>query len=285
MTTDRSDNAKRRGQGKRPLKGINKQEIRDVEEMSSPRAPVIYEVVRRLGDEEMERPVTSLWWSGVSAGLSISFSLLAQAILEMHLPDTPWRPLVAGFGYCVGFLMVILGRQQLFTESTITAVLPVLSKVSWASIWGMGRMWLIVLIANLTGTLFAALFCTFTPVLPADLLAGMLEISRALLGLGWWSMAFRGVTSGFLIAAMVWMIPSAENAKFVVITLMTYLIAIGGFTHIVAGSMEAHMLVLNGEWEWWQMLGRFLLPVLLGNMIGGTALFALISYAQVMEEI
>ena len=285
MTTDRSNNDKRRGQGKRPLKGIDKQEIRDIEEMSSPRAPVIYEVVRRLGDEEMERPITSLWWSGVSAGLSISFSLLAQAILEMHLPDTPWRLLVAGFGYCVGFLMVILGRQQLFTESTITAVLPVLSKVSWESIWGMARMWSIVLIANLTGTLFAAMFCTFTPVLPADLLAGMLKISSALLGLGWWNMAFRGVTSGFLIAAMVWMIPSAENAKFFVITLMTYLIAIGGFTHIVAGSMEAHMLVLNGEWQWWQMLGQFLLPVLLGNMIGGTALFALISYAQVMEEI
>jgi len=289
MTTDRSNNAKRRGQGqgqgKRTLKGINKQEIRDVEEMSSPRAPVIYEVVRRLGDEEMERPITSLWWSGVSAGLSISFSLLAQAILEMHLPDTPWRLLIAGFGYCVGFLMVILGRQQLFTESTITAVLPVLSKDSWQSIWGMARIWLIVLIANLTGTLFAAMFCTFTPVLPADLLAGMLKISSALLSLGWWNMAFRGVTSGFLIAAMVWMIPSAENAKFLVITLMTYLIAIGGFTHIVAGSMEAHMLVLNGEWEWWQMLGQFLLPVLLGNMIGGTALFALISYAQVMEEI
>jgi formate/nitrite transporter FocA (FNT family) len=285
MTTDRSNNAKRPGQGKRTLKGINKQEIRDIEEMSSPRAPVIYEVVRRLGDEEMERPITSLWWSGVSAGLSISFSLLAQAILEMHLPDTPWRLLIAGFGYCVGFLMVILGRQQLFTESTITAVLPVLSKVSWQSIWGMARIWLIVLIANLTGTLFAAMFCTFTPVLPADLLAGMLKISSALLSLGWWNMAFRGVTSGFLIAAMVWMIPSAENAKFLVITLMTYLIAIGGFTHIVAGSMEAHMLVLNGEWEWWQMLGQFLLPVLLGNMIGGTALFALISYAQVMEEI
>jgi formate/nitrite transporter FocA (FNT family) len=284
MAAERS-NAKRSGESKQTLKGISKQEIRDVEDMSSPRAPVIYEVVRRLGDEEMERPITSLWWSGVAAGVSISFSLLAQAILEVHLPDTPWRPLVASFGYCVGFLMVILGRQQLFTESTITAVLPVLSKFSWASIWGMARLWLIVLIANLTGTLFAAMFCTFTPALPADLLAGMLKISRVLLGIGWWNMAFRGVTSGFLIAAMVWMIPSAENAKFVVITLMTYLIAIGGFTHIVAGSMEAQMLVLNGEWAWWQMLGQFLVPVLLGNMIGGTALFALISYAQVMEEI
>ncbi|HZY40728.1 MAG TPA: formate/nitrite transporter family protein, partial [Anaerolineae bacterium] len=86
-------------------------------------------------------------------------------------------------------------------------------------------------------------------------------------------------------AAMVWMIPSAENAKFSVITLMTYLIAIGGFTHIVAGSMEAYILVLAGDWEWWRMIGQFVVPVLLGNIVGGTALFALISYAQVMEEI
>src|SRR6201997_5603297 len=103
MTNDRSNNAKHRGQGKR---GINKQEIRNIEEMSSPRAPVIYEVVRRLGDEEMERPITSLWWSGVSAGLSISFSLLAQALLQSHLPETSWTPLVTSLGYPVGFVMV-----------------------------------------------------------------------------------------------------------------------------------------------------------------------------------
>ena len=142
-----------------------------------------------------------------------------------------------------------------------------------------------VLSANFVGTFFAATFCTFTPAVTPELLQGMQEISRVLLGLSWWDMAFQGVSSGFLIAAMVWMIPSAESAKFAVITLMTYLIAIGGFTHIVAGSMEANMLVLAGEWEWWRMLGQFFVPVLLGNMIGGTALFALISYAQVMEEI
>ena len=93
------------------------------------------------------------------------------------------------------------------------------------------------------------------------------------------------VVVAVLIAAMVWMIPSAESAKFSVITLMTYLIAIGGFTHIVAGSMEAYMLVLAGDWEWWRMISQFVAPVLLGNIAGGTALFALISYAQVMEEI
>ena len=68
---------------------ITEQEIEDIEERSSLRTPVIYEVVRRLGEQEMVRPATSLWWSGVAAGLSISFSLLAQAILQVGLPDEP----------------------------------------------------------------------------------------------------------------------------------------------------------------------------------------------------
>jgi len=280
----RDSSAPRRKSGSEQ-RGITREEIRTVEEMSTPRTPVIYEVVRRLGDEEMERPPVSLWWSGVAAGLSISFSLLAQAILETHLPDTDWRPLVASFGYCVGFLMVVLGRQQLFTESTITVVLPVLANLTWHNLWRMMRLWAIVLTANMAGTLFAALFCSYMPVLPAELLQGMLAISRHLSEFGWPDMFFRGITSGFLIAAMVWMLPTAESAKFAVITLMTYLIAVGGFTHIVAGSVEAYLLVLFGDWQWWQFLLQFFVPVLLGNMVGGTALFALISYAQVMEEI
>src|SRR5437588_12243275 len=93
---------------------IDAREVEDIEERSSPRTPVIYEIVRRLGEEEMRRPVVSLWWSGVAAGLSISFSLLAQAVLNVHLPDEPWRPLVSSFGYTVGFLMAVLSRQQLF---------------------------------------------------------------------------------------------------------------------------------------------------------------------------
>lgn len=265
--------------------GISEREVEDVEEMSTPRTPVIYEVVRRLGEEEMERPLTSLWWSGVAAGLSISFSLLAQAVFMAHLPDTPWRILIAAFGYSVGFLIVILGRQQLFTESTITVVLPVLKDLTPGNVWRMARLWAIVLVANVVGTFFAAVFCTFVPVIEADLLASMLTISRELGHLTWWQMLLRGITSGFLIAAMVWMLPSAEAAKIPVIAMMTWLIAVGGFTHIVAGSMEAWMLVLGGDWQVWQMLAQFFVPVLIGNMIGGTALFALISYAQVMEEI
>ena len=265
--------------------GISDTEVRDVEEMSTPRTPVIYEVVRRLGEEEMTRPATSLWWSGLAAGASMSFSLLAQSALEARLPDAGWKPLVSNLGYTVGFLMVVLGRQQLFTESTITVVLPVLKDFTASKLFNMARLWAIVLVANLIGTLFAAVFWRFTPAMPEDFYPAALKISAALTHLGWWETLIRAIGAGFLIASMVWMIPTAESGKFAVIALLTYLISIAGFSHIIAGSMEAYLLALYGQWGWWEVIVDFQIPTLIGNIIGGTALFAAISYAQVMKEI
>jgi formate-nitrite transporter family protein len=264
---------------------ITEREVEDIEERSSPRTPVIYEIVSRLGTDEMVRPATSLWWSGVAAGLSISFSLLAEAVLQLHLADTSWRPLVTDFGYSVGFIIVVLARQQLFTETTITVVLPVMARLNRRNLWLMGRMWAIVLVANLAGTLFSAAFCSFTPAVAPDLRAAMIEISRSILNDDLVPMFFKAIGAGFLMAAMVWVIPSAESAQIIVITLITYLIAVGGFPHIVAGSMEAFMLAANDQLGWVSMATHFVLPVLAGNIVGGTALFALISYAQVMKEI
>lgn len=266
-------------------KRITEKEADDVEEMSSPRTPVIYEIVRRLGDEEMDRPITSLWWSGVAAGLSISFSLLAQGILQAHLPAAPWSVLVVSLGYSVGFVMVVLSRQQLFTESTVTAVLPVVASLTRTNLWRLVRLWSVVLLANMAGTLIAALLCTYTPVLTPELKTAMLDIAGHILNHSWLEMLFRAIASGFLIATMVWLMPSAEAAQFHVIVVVTYLIAAAGFMHIVAGSVEAFLLVLNGHLGIEPMVADFFVPVLIGNIFGGTALFALIAYAQVMKEI
>jgi formate/nitrite transporter FocA (FNT family) len=264
---------------------ITDREVEDIEERSSPRTPVIYEIVRRHGEEEMSRPIVSLWWSGVAAGLSISFSLLAEAIFYTRLPDTTWRPLIADLGYSVGFIMVVMARQQLFTETTVTAVLPVMAEFNARNLGRLARMWAVVLVANFAGTLFAALFCNYAPVLTPELKNGMLDLARQITGHGFIEMFFKAIAAGFLIASMVWLIPSAETAQFYVIVLMTYLIAVGGFMHIIAGSVEAFLLVLNGEVQWPAMLINFVLPVLTGNIVGGTALFALIAYAQVMKEL
>jgi formate/nitrite transporter FocA (FNT family) len=282
---DEAGETKRQDDASRHSPGITQQEADDVEERAGPRTPVIYEVVRRIGDDEMARPIVSLWWSGVAAGISMSFSLLAEAILQTHLPDEPWRLLLTSLGYSVGFLMVVLARQQLFTENTITAVLPVVADFTPGNLWKLSRMWGIVLAANMAGTLVASIFCSYAPLLSPELKDGMLELSQQLLGHDWFEMLFRGVGAGFLIAAMVWLIPGAETAQFHVIILITSLISAAGFMHIVAGSVEAFMLILHGDAGWWPMIASFFIPVLIGNVLGGTALFALLSYAQVMSEI
>jgi formate/nitrite transporter FocA (FNT family) len=265
--------------------GFSEHDIEDIKDSSRLRAPMIYEVLRREGTEEMNRPMISLWWSGVAAGLSISFSLLAQAVLQLHLPDAPWRPLITGFGYSVGFLLVILARQQLFTENTITAVLPVVDTPTSGNLGRLARLWCIVLAANFTGTLLAALFCGFTPAITPEIRDTMIEISKHVIDSSAIVMFFKAISAGYLIAAMVWLLPSAEGAQLLVITLLTYIIAIAGFAHIVAGSFEAFMLVVNGQLGLPAMIGNFLIPVLIGNVVGGTALFALLSYAQVAKEV
>jgi formate/nitrite transporter FocA (FNT family) len=260
-------------------------QVEHIEERSTPRTPVIYDVVRRYGEEEMARPAISLWWSGLAAGLSMSFSLLAMGLLQMHLPEAAWRTLIVNLGYPVGFMMVVLGRQQLFTENTITVMLPLMAEPSAHALWRGARMWAVVLGANLAGTLLAALFCAFTAVVGEDLREAMLAIGRESMQHEWLPMLLHGVTAGFLMAAMVWLIPASGTAQFHVVALMTYLIGIAGASHIVAGSVEAFLLVARGELGIGAMLGGFMLPVLAGNIIGGTALFAMLSYAQVMKEI
>ena len=114
-------------------------------------ALVVHEVVRRQGIEELDRPASALAWSGLAAGLSMGMSLIAEGLLQAHLPDTQWRPLIVRLGYPLGFLLVIIGRQQLFTENTLTPILPLMAQRDAATLWRVLRLWATVFVANITG--------------------------------------------------------------------------------------------------------------------------------------
>jgi formate-nitrite transporter family protein len=119
-------------------------EQKQVEERLAIGAHVVYETIRREGEEELRRPVAALWWSALAAGLSMGFSFIAEGLLMAHLPDAPWRPLIARAGCCVGFLIVILGQQQLFTETTLTVVLPLLLRKDLSTLLRLLRLWAVV---------------------------------------------------------------------------------------------------------------------------------------------
>tara|TARA_B100000678_G_scaffold272760_1_gene262490 strand:+ start:150 stop:1049 length:900 start_codon:yes stop_codon:yes gene_type:complete len=262
----------------------HKEEI-DVEERRAPPAKVVHEAIRRQGIEELERPTWSLIWSGLAAGIVMGMSILSEALLKERLPDTPWRDFLSSLGYTVGFIIVILGRLQLFTESTITAVLPLVTAPSWASFGRTMRLWVLVFFANMVGTFEFALFTHVGGFGGIEMQATIVDVSRKILEHGPFDTFLLAIPSGFLLATVVWLMPSASGERIWVVTLLTWLIALGGFAHVIAGSCEAWVLLLDGQMTASQALGGFLGPALLGNIFGGTALFALLAHAQVRREI
>ena len=248
-------------------------------------ALTIYEIIRRDGEHELDRPWTSLWWSGLAAGIAITTSVVAQGLLHMVLPDEPWRPAVAAFGYSIGFVLVILGRLQLFTENTITVVLPLMADYSRRALGRTAKMWGIVLGANLVGVLLAACFAQFLGIASREELEAFRELGRHVFDKTPLEMFVRAIPAGFLVAAIVWMLPNARHFEFSMVVLFTWFIAFGDMSHVIASSMEAFLLFFAGEIDLGRMVGGFFLPALIGNILGGTALFSLLAYAQVKREI
>jgi formate/nitrite transporter FocA (FNT family) len=268
-----------------PQEGLTREENRSVKERKRLRAAVVYEIIRLEGEAELARKFTALWWSALAAGISIGFSVLSQALLEARLHGLPGASVIADLGYCVGFLIVILARQQLFTENTLTAVLPIMVRKDWSGIWDVLRLWGIVLAGNLVGCFLFAAFLAYSGAFSQETQSAITEIGRHLMANSPSEMFVKGIMAGWLIAALVWMLPSAESTEIFIITLITYIIALGDFTHIIAGSVEAIYMWLTGEASFGQVAGGFFLPTLLGNVAGGTVLFAVVSYAQVREEL
>ncbi|WP_434696550.1 formate/nitrite transporter family protein [Pseudomonas sp. Z1-14] len=268
--------------GKTP--DLSAEEQHEVDRNQPPRAAVLHEIIRTQGDQELERSVAALWWSALAAGLTMGLSLMAMGLLNSRLPDHEGFKVIASFGYCAGFLAVILARQQLFTENTLTAVLPIMSKPTLGNFGRLFRLWGVVLVGNLCGTLLVAYVMLHLPIFDRRTDLAFLEIGRKVMENDTGQMFAKGIISGWMIATMVWMIPSMENAKMWIIVLITYLMALGDFTHIVVGSAEVSYLVFAGQLSWEDFWMVFAAPTLAGNIIGGSFIFALISHAQVRSE-
>jgi formate/nitrite transporter FocA (FNT family) len=267
------------------LPEFTEKERESVEQQSRPNAALIHETIRAEGESELERTASALLLSGLAAGLSMGFSLIVEGLLHARLPDAPWRELITNFGYTIGFLIVVLGRQQLFTENTLTPILPLLYHRDGKTFGRVLRLWALVLAANIAATWLIAAALAHTGVFPADVKAAFSEISRHAIAEPFWTTVLKGVFAGWLIALMVWLLPGAEGMRPVVIVIITYVVALGGFAHIIAGSVDSFYLVETGEAGVGDYVWRFFLPTLIGNVIGGVTLVAVLNYGQVAPEL
>lgn len=243
----------------------------------------IHEHIRQDGEKELERDAMALLWSAIAAGLSMGASLLAKDI--SCRTGRRAGQLLAGesrlylwFYYRHNGPPAIIYRKHRNCGTTRHAK-PTMSNVGLLM-----RLWGIVLLGNIIGTGIAAWAFEYMPIFNEETRDAFVKIGMDVMKNTPSEMFANAIISGWLIATMVWMFPAAGAAKIVVIILMTWLIALGDTTHIVVGSVEILYLVFNGTLHWSDFIWPFALPTLAGNICGGTFIFALMSHAQIRND-
>src|SRR5438045_8772926 len=173
----------------------------------------------------------------------MGFSMVTEGILQNHLPNTTWQPLITKLGYSVGFLVVILGRQQLFTKNTLTVILPLLRKKKIDIAFNVARLWVIVLIGNLIGAFVFAWLIGNSDIFSPEIRDTFSKIGHMSMQPDFWTIVIRAAVSVWLIALMVWLLPFVESARLWVIVMFG---SVGGSAPLprdVAGPVEAFYLV------------------------------------------
>jgi formate/nitrite transporter FocA (FNT family) len=266
------------------LPQINETERGEVRQRVSISPAVVHEAVRVEGERELNRSVFTLACSALAAGLSMGFSLVGRGMLHYYLPAAHWSVLVDSLGYSLGFLIVVLGRQQLFTENTVTVILPLLANFNRRNILRVLRLWGIVLVGNLVGAFLFATLIAQTLVFPPEIRRVFFTLSQQALMGGSGVLFLRGIFAGWLIALMVWLLPAANATRLHIIIILTYIIGVAAFAHIIVDAVSAFYLVNFGSLSLLSALVDYLLPILVGNIIGGVALVAVLNYGQVAPK-
>jgi formate-nitrite transporter family protein len=261
----------------------NEQE--QVEQHSPPSSKVVHAAVSKQGDDELDRPLGSLFWSAIAAGVSIMASLWVSGALHSATPEAPWQDAVTALGYPVGFIIVVLGRMQLFTEQTLVAVLPFARAKTMYNFKRVARLWAVVLLGNLIGTAGVSMLAAWGQVQPEHVFDGMIAVAAKLQEHTPAQTFAFAIPAGFIMAAVAWVHSAEDHTGFPIVLVLTLAIGLGGFTHVIVGAAEAWLLLWSGHASVGWVLGSFLLPALAGNIAGGTGLFAVLAHAQVQQEI
>ncbi len=261
---------------------LTEKQREEAEDRTSVSVDVVHEAIRHDGEEELNRAVSALAWSGLAAGLSMGFSFVGQALLRAYLPDQPWRPLVVSLGYPIGFLIVIIGRQQLFTENTLTVIIPLLARRNIVTLVRVLKLWAVVLAANLVGAHIFAWVVGNTPMFQPEVRNAMLSLAKHAAQVTFGAAILRGIFAGWLIAMIVWMLAAIDTGRAAIIVILTYVVGLANLTHIIAGAVEVLFLPMVGAESWIGVAWGYLFPTLIGNVIGGVSLTAALNHAQVV---
>lgn len=247
----------------------------------------IHDNILAGGAEDTQRSAVSLLWSALASGLLISFSFLGSAYLSTLATDETAKKALVALGYPLGFVFVVLGRSELFTENTLEPVLPLLHERTLRTLKNLFRLWALLLAGNIAGAAIMGGLLASTPAVPTAIRAALDHVAEAGTSGGFGSVFYRAVFAGWLMALMAWLLgaTTTRGAQIAIIWLCAAPIGAFEFAHSIAGAVEAFYRAFAGLGSWGDMIGGFVVPAVLGNTIGGVVLVALLNYAQVYREL
>lgn len=252
-------------------------------EESRPSAHEIYERVVEDGLDELDRPASSLAFSGLFAGFTIGLSGLGVAAALTVLGTSGADRFAAATLYPIGFLAVILGRAQLFTENTLYPVVVALG--DRGKVLPTVRLWAIVFAANIAGAILFALLMVDSGVLSHEFKHELVTLGKNTMAGPFWPNFWSGLVAGWIIALIAWLVEASDAAvgRFLVISALAFVVGLGAFDHSIASAAEALCTTVNGT----AGVGGFvawLVAVTLGNIVGGVVIVSLLNYGQVRAE-
>lgn len=239
------------------------------------------------GRDALERPLDALFISGLSGGLDIGFSMFLMAVVwtltESTFSDPVIKLLVAN-AYAVGFIFVVLGRSELFTEQTTLAILPVLNRR--ASLLALARLWAVVYVSNLLGAAaFAAVAVWVGPALGVIEPRAFGAIARPLVAHPGEVLFASAVLAGWLMGLLSWLVAASRDtiSQLAVVWLIATVIGLARVPHVIVGTVEVLAGLYSGQGVTIADYGHFLLWVTLGNAVGGSFFVALIKYSYAIR--
>jgi formate/nitrite transporter FocA (FNT family) len=240
----------------------------------------IFEEVVKNAREELSRPMLAMLFSGFAGGIGMGLTGLSVALALSYLGNSPTAHFISFCFYPIGFIVVIIGRAQLFTENTLFPIVLVLDERK--HVLATLKLWVTVFVSNVAGAVFFGWLVMKTGALSpnfADALAGLGTEAVE----GHFTLIFaKGVIGGWLIALVAWMVTASHwtIGQVAITWMLTFIVGAGHFSHCIASSAEIVAAIMSGHTHFSNYFG-WLLPATLGNIVGGVFIVSVLNYGQV----
>ncbi|HVC29840.1 MAG TPA: formate/nitrite transporter family protein [Steroidobacteraceae bacterium] len=236
------------------------------------------------GTRRLQRPVLGEAITGLIGGLSIGFGAVAMAAVGGLVSDFAGRSagmLAASLAFPVGFVILLIGKAELFTENFLVPVIGVFERRGTPL--NLGRVWSVSLAANLLGAFIFAWLISRHGVLSPQASSYLRRLGPEKVSNPFWTSFTKAIFAGWLMTILTWLLLACETIgqRLAIIWMTGALIIVGDFNHSVISAAESFIAInLGAQLTYGQWFLHNLIPAVLGNMVGGVLFVTALFYLQ-----